>query len=95
MDKWVSWADSDAYLSRLSIPDLHESDASIAPSWIQCQHMSIDDELKPDLRYLDIPLRRVFWKLVPGFALNDALARIYAWLKRVQDEANQDGRWYW
>lgn len=94
MDKWMSRIDSDAYLSQLSIPGSHESCATIALPWIQCQHMSIDDQLKSGLRYFDFRCGVSFGSLYLfhgrsplGFALNDVLARMYAWLERVQNEA--------
>ena len=69
--------DSDAYLSQLSIPGSHESYATIALSWTQCQHMSIDDQLKSGLQYFDFHCDVSFGSLYLfhgrsplGFALN-------------------------
>ena len=54
--------------------------------------MSIDDQLKSGLRYFGFPLQRIFWKLVPLSRASSTririkrLARMYAWLERVQNE---------
>jgi hypothetical protein len=61
----MSQIDSDAYLSQLSIPDSHESYATIALSWTQCQHMSIDDQLKSGLQYFDFHCGVSFESLYP------------------------------
>lgn len=56
--------------------------------------MSIDDQLKSGLRYFDFRCGVSFGRLYLfhgrsplGFALSDVLARMYAWLERVQGEA--------
>jgi 1-phosphatidylinositol phosphodiesterase len=94
MSEWMSRIDSDVYLSELSIPGSHESCATISVPWVQCQHKSIVDQLNSGIRYFDFRCGVSFGRLYLfhgrsplGFALNDVLARIYAWLDRVQKEA--------
>ena len=94
MQKWMSRIDSDLYISELSIPGSHETCATIAVPWVQCQHMSIDDQLKSGIRYFDFRCGLSFGGLYLfhgnsplGFALRDVLERMYAWLEQMEKEA--------
>jgi 1-phosphatidylinositol phosphodiesterase len=94
MNEWMSRIASDIHLSELSIPGSHESCATIAVPWVQCQNMSIEDQLKSGIRYFDFGCGVSFGTLYLfhgrsplGFTLTEVLARVYAWLARVQREA--------
>jgi hypothetical protein len=94
MNEWMSGIDSDLYLSELSIPGSHESCATIAVPCVQCQNMSIDDQLNSGIRYFDFRCgvsfgrSHLFHGRSPlGFTLTDVLVRMYAWLNRAQKEA--------
>lgn len=94
MNEWMSGIDSDLYLSELSIPGSHESCATIAVPWIQCQNLSIEDQLNSGIRYFDFRCGLSFGRLhlfhgrsPLGFTLTDVLARMYAWLNRAPKEA--------
>lgn len=94
MKEWMSRIDSDVYLSELSIPGSHESCATIAVPWVQCQNISIEDQLNSGLRYFDFRCGVSFGTLYLfhgrsplGFSLTDVLARMYVWLARAQQEA--------
>lgn len=94
MNKWMSKIDSESYLSELSIPGSHESCARISVPWVQCQHLSIVEQLEAGIRYLDFRLGVYFGKLYLyhgrsplGLALTDVLGKIYAWLDLSPSEA--------
>ena len=57
---WMSGVRDDVYLSDLSIPGTHDSGArivdSIATTWAKCQNLTITDQLKIGVRYLDMRL---------------------------------------
>ena len=93
-NKWMSRIDSDVHLSELSIPGSHESCATIAVPWVQCQHMSIADQLNSGVRYFDFRCGVSFGRLYLfhgrsplGLELSTVLARMYRWLDRSQHEA--------
>lgn len=94
MDKWMSQIDSDVYLSELSIPGSHESCATIAVPWVQCQHLSIEDQLNSGIRYFDFRCGVSFGRILLfhgssplGFELSNVLAGMYRWLDRSPHEA--------
>ena len=94
MDKWMSRIDSDTYLSELSIPGSHESCANIQVPWVQCQHMTIDEQLNAGIRYFDFRCGVSFGKLYLfhgrsplGFVVNDVLGKMYSWLDQSSNEA--------
>ena len=94
MDKWMSRIECEVYLSELSIPGSHESCATIQVPWVQCQHMSIAEQLNAGIRYFDFRCGVYFGKLYLfhgrsplGLWLNDVLAKMYAFLDRSPHEA--------
>jgi 1-phosphatidylinositol phosphodiesterase len=94
MKEWMSRIDSDVYLSELSIPGSHESCATIAVPWVQCQNISVEAQLNSGLRYFDFRCGVSFGSLYLfhgrsplGFSLTEVLARMYAWLARAPQEA--------
>ncbi|KAI9717300.1 MAG: hypothetical protein M1812_004827 [Candelaria pacifica] len=100
LDAWMAHLDDNTPLSGLSLPGTHDSCANtgsfVSGVFVDCQTMSITDQLNAGIRYFDLRCKLVNGALLMYHgsvyldrSLNDVLKEIYNWLDidRHKEEA--------
>lgn len=63
---WMADLPDDIYMSEVNIPGTHETCARVGGPLVQCQHLSLEEQLNAGVRFLDIRCRHIG----DGFAIH-------------------------